>query len=946
MQFRILGALEVVRGESPLTIGTPRQRVLLTLLLIRPGEVVSADRLADELWGGTTPETARHTLQAYVHRLRRALGQDGWRLGTRPPGYRLEISPGELDAVTFQELVEEGRRAHAAGDRQSASSLLHRALELWRGPVFADLPEVAALESERARLQEMRLACLEDRIDADLSLGRQDALVGELEALVTEHPFRERLWGNLMLALYRSGRQADALAAYRRVRDTLRDELGLEPGPELANLEELILVQDPSLRKPEPMAPLEPPHNIPVQRTTLVGRGRELAELQGLLQSRRLVTVTGPPGAGKTRLALKVAARSLRTFPHGVFIVSLAEVEDPELVPSTMAATLGIAAGGGPVLEALLDHVTPKRLLLVLDNLEHVLSAAPAVSKLLDAAAGLKVLATSRAPLHLSGEQEYPLGPLPVPERDHPDIARSDAVVLFADRASAVEPRFVLTADSVPIVAEVVTRLDGLPLAIELAAARLKLFTLQELAGRVSPALPLLVRGPVDLSARQRTLRDAIAWSHDLLDPTERAVFRRLGVFRGGFTLEAADAVAPGPEVHDVLGGVSSLVEMSLLQRPAEAGQARFSMLETIREYALEQLRARGEKEDRRRRHAVFYSKLAERAEPELTGVKQAEWLVRLEAERANLRAALAWALDGGDTEVGLLTAARMWRFWQFRGPLDEGRRWLEDLLAVPTHAPGVARVKALIGLAGICYWQVDFDATDARYREALRLVETIGDRWLEAEALSGLALTLACHRRDVETAAPFARRLHALAEEQRDPTVVVTSLMTSGVMSAMAGDPDGARPYCEQVLAMSRTVGQRWWEGQTLRLLGLISCMQERYEVAEEELRGSLEIASETGDLLGVARDLETLGVTAVPGGRVERGLILAGAASRLRESVGAGFTLEDFLWKPEHPRDAARKTLTQQVIDTAWARGRVMPPEEAVAYARCSDDQFYASH
>jgi predicted ATPase/DNA-binding SARP family transcriptional activator len=935
MRFRILGALEVARGESLLAIGSPRQRAVLALLLIRPGMVVSADRLADELWEGTPPETARHTLQAYVHRLRKALGQDGWRLGTRPPGYRLQVSPDELDALRFQEWVEAGRQAHAAGDPQSASSLLASALQLWRGAVLADLSEVAALQPERARLEEMRLAALEDRVEADLALGRHARLAGELEGLVADHPFRERLWGQLMLALYRSGRQADALAACRRVRDTLGEELGLDPGPELARLEEQILVQDPVLRRAGPRAPVEPPHNLPVQRTSFVGRGRELAELQGFLRARRLVTVTGPPGAGKTRLALEVAARSLQAFPHGMFLVSLAEVEDPELVPSAIVSTLGMSAGNRSVLDALLDYIKPKRMLLVLDNVEHLLPAASVVSHLLDAASGLKVLATGRAPLHLSGEQEYPLGPLPLPEPNEPDLARSDALVLFADRARAVDPRFTLTVDRAPLVAEVVTRLDGLPLAIELAAARLKLFPLGELADRLSPALPLLVEGPIDLSARQRTLRDAIAWSYELLDPADRVLFRRLGAFRGSFTLEAADAVASGPEVGDVLGGVSTLVEMSLLQRPAEAGQARFSMLETIRDYALEQLQANGEEEESRHRHAVFYSRLAERAEPELTTAKQTEWLARLEADRANLRAALGWAQERGETELGLLTAARTWRFWQFRGHLDEGRRWLEDLLAVGTETAGAARVKARIGLAGICYWQGNLDAAEAHYREALSLVEGLGDWSLEGEALSGLAITLACHRGDVEAAAPLERRLHALAEEHQDPLAIGMGVMTSGIMRAMAGDPDGARPYCEQVLAMCRAAGQRWWEGQVLRQLGINSCVQERYEEAENELRGSLEIAWEAGDLPGVASDLEALGVVAVARGRMERGIVLAGAASRLAESVGAEITLEDYLWKPEHPRDAARGSLNQQEIDTAWARGRVVTLEEAVAYA-----------
>ena len=358
--------------------------------------------------------------------------------------------------------------------------------------------------------------------------------------------------------------------------------------------------------------------------------------------------------------------------------------------------------------------------------------------------------------------------------------------------------------------------MDGLPSAIELAAPRLKLLPLEELAQKLSPALPLLDDGPVDHSARQQTLRNAIGWRHRLLDAADGALFRRLGTLAGGFTLDAAEAVASGAPVEDVLEGISSLVEVSLLERPAEAGQSRFSMLETIREYALAQLHAAGEERKTHRRHADFYLNLVEQAESELAMAKQAEWLRRLEAERANLRAALGWAQEEGETDLGLLMAARMWRFWQFRGHLDEGRRWLEDLLAIDSGAPSEARVKGLIGLAGICYWQGELDAAEAHYRQALDLAGSPENWWLRGEALFGLAITLACHRGDLEAAAPLEREFQALAEEHQDPVAIGMSVMTSAMMRLMAGDLDGARLHCEQVLEMSRAFGERWYEGQT----------------------------------------------------------------------------------------------------------------------------------
>ena len=338
MEFRVLGPLEAVAGGQTLDLGTPRQRALLGLLLLRAGEVVSRDRLVEELWDGDPPGTALHTLQGYVHRLRRVLGPEAWRLVTRPPGYQLKVSAGELDAQRFQDLAEEGRRGLVRGDSRAAAELLAAALGLWRGPLLADLPEVTALEPERARLGALRLTALEDRVEAELALGGHAALVAELEGLVAEQPFRERLWGQLMLALYRSGRQAEALQAFQRARRVLDEELGIQPSRWLHRRQEQILLQDAALEAPAPTPPPRPRHNLPARRSSFVGRRRELAELQGLLQTRRLVCLTGPPGSGKTRLAVEAATGLLEAFPHGAFLVSLAEVADPELVRSAVAA--------------------------------------------------------------------------------------------------------------------------------------------------------------------------------------------------------------------------------------------------------------------------------------------------------------------------------------------------------------------------------------------------------------------------------------------------------------------------------------------------------------------------------------------------------------------------------------------------------------------------------
>jgi predicted ATPase/DNA-binding SARP family transcriptional activator len=948
MEFRVLGPLEVVTEGAVLDVGTPRLRLLLAILLLRSGEAVSADRLIEDLWDANPPETGRHTLQGYVYRLRRALGSDGWRLETRPHGYQLKVSPDELDVRRFQDLVEQGREAFAGGQPETAAGLLQRALRLWRGPVLADLPDLLALEPERARLEGMRLAAAEDRLEADLAVGRHVAVVAELEGFVSEHPFRERPWGQLMVALYRAGRQAEALQAFRRAREVLGEELGIEPSPWLSRLQEQILIHDPGLGQPEATEPVRPAHDLPAERTSFVGRRQELADLAGLLATRRLITVTGPPGSGKTRLAIEAAARSVQDHPHGVCFVPLAEIDEPDLVPSAIADALSVAAPDRPILEAVIDHAKARRLLLVLDNFEHLLPGASLVGRLLDAAPGLRILATSRAPLRLSGEQEYGVSPLPLPEAGALESAeepsRFDSLALFADRARAIDPHFTLTVDNASLVAEVTARVDGLPLAIELAAARLRLFPLTELRRRLETVLPLLTEGPKDRPARQRKLRNAIAWSYDLLGPGEQALFRRLGIFRGGFTLEAAQSVASSTPVEDVVAGVSALVEVSLLRRPAEAGPVRYSMLETIREYALEQLRAADEEEQIARRHADFYAALVEQAEPELTRANQAEWLTRLAAEHANLSAVLRWAKRTEHTDMGLLIAGRMWRFWQLRGHFTEGRLWLEDLLALEGEAPTVPRVKALLGLAGLCYWQGDLDGAETGYREAVAVFEDLDDWWLEFEALGGLVATIACHRGKPEEAAPLEEQFQALVAGRQDPFAIGFAMATSALVRLFLGDLEGARQYNEQVLAGTRALGERWYEGQTLRALALTALLQERYEQAEEEFQGSLDIALEAGDMAGMAYDLDRLGQAAVTLGQPKRAVILAGAASRLREAVGGGLTVQHFRWETEHPRDAARRVLTEPEIDIAWAQGRSMNPDDAVAYARESAQN--ASH
>lgn len=940
MDFRILGPLEVIQEGDVVDVGAPRLRLLLALLLIQAGEAASVDRLIDDLWEGEPPKTARHTLQGYVYRLRRALGPDGWRLETRPHGYQLKVAPEELDSARFLDLAERGREALADGQPVTASVLFQEALDLWRGDVFADLPQVLALEPEHARLEGIRKLVLEDRLEADLAAGEHGPLAEELGRLVVEYPYRERLWGQLMVALYRAGRQADALAAFQRARQTLGEELGIEPSPWLTRLEEQILLHHADLGGPE-ATELSPPTNLPAPRTSFVGRSGEITDLAGLVATRRLVTVVGPPGSGKTRLATETATRSLHDYSHGVWFVSLAEIEEPDMIASVAAATLGVWAPERPSRQALVDHVKSRRMLLVLDNFEHLLRGADLVSEVLDAAPGLRVLATSRAPLRLSGEQLYELAPMPVPDTEEFESATNmsgfDGVQLFVERARLIDPHFTLTPENGPLVGQVVARVDGLPLGIELAAARLRMFTLGELTHRLDDALTILSEGAADAPARQRRLTEAIAWSHDLLSSSERALFRRLGIFRGGFTAEAAEAVGSDGTVTDVVAGLSRLIEMSLVQGPASRdGPARYQMLETIRQHAFQQLAVEGEDKDVARRHAYYYTALAEEAEPELTRIHQSEWLQRLETERANLLAVLRWAKETGQTDLGLALAGRIWRFWQFRGPLTEGRTWLEDLLAASSEGTPAARAKGLIGLAGICYWQADLDRAEDAYREVLDLSLQPEDWWLEFGATLGLAQTVACHRGLPEEALPLEEHYQSLVvDHPEEPYAMAYAMATSALIRLFLGNLEGSRRFNEPVVEATRQVGERWLEGQILHSLGLTSLLEKRFEQAENELRGSLEIAWEGGDARGTALILERLGQAAAGQGEHERGVTLAGAASRIRDKLGVGLTVEDYRWELEDPRDTAKQNLTKTQIDIAWAKGRTTNLDETVTYA-----------
>ena len=652
----MFGPLEVWRDGQPIALGAAKQRALLALLLIRHAEV-GRDVLIDAVWGENPPGGARNTLQVYVSKLRKALGPNV--IETTPTGYRVRSEAGAVDAERFGPLFAEGRESLAAGDAAGAErSFPRRCFVAWGRPL-----RICAMRRlrrpEAGRLDELRLACLEERerererIDADLALGRHPALIGELEAVILEQPLRERLRGQFIVALYRSGRQSEALAQYQAARRMLADELGLEPSPELRELERMILAHDPGLAAPRVSE--KPPSNLHAQPTPFIGRQKELEEAAEIMRRRdvRLLTFTGPGGSGKTRLALQLAAEIRDEFPDGVFFVDLAPISDARLVVATVAQTLDVRAQAAEPLEtAVAGYLGERRILLLLDNFEQVLSAAPSVSALLAVAPSLNVLVTSRAPLRIGGEHESPAPPLHLPElmelHDPDFLSRCEAVALFVERAQAVKPDFALTEYNASAVAEICVRLDGLPLAIELAAARVRALAPATLLERLEPRLSLLSGGPRDAPARQQTLRAALDWSNALLGGEAQRLFGQLSVFVGGWNLEGTEAIADRDvAVVDVL---ASLVENNLVREVEDtAGGARYAMLETIREYAGELLAHSGEAEAVGRRHAEYVLTLADRADARMSGRDfsfSGEPEKRIREELPNLRAALEWAVE------------------------------------------------------------------------------------------------------------------------------------------------------------------------------------------------------------------------------------------------------------------------------------------------------------
>jgi predicted ATPase/class 3 adenylate cyclase len=694
-----------------------------------------------------------------------------------------------------------------------------------------------------------------------------------------------------------------------------------------------------------PPRTLEVPTNLPPERTAFIGRDRELAALVQLVRERRLVTLTGPGGTGKTRLAVRAAAGLLRESPGGVFLVDLAPIWDPGLVPSTIAGTLGIREDPArPVEETLVDHLRTREILLVLDNFEQIIEAAPIVGSLLDGAPRIKTIVTSRAPLRLSAEQEFPVPPLAVPHDGAPEpdnVSGYESVALFVERASAVDPSFALTKDNASVVAEICRRLDGLPLAIELAASRVRMLPAQTILQRLEQHLPVLKTAARDVPERQRTLESTISWSHDLLGSSERALFRRLAVFVGGWTLERAEEIAnPDEELgFDTLEGLDLLGENSLVQRLVSDEELRFGMLETIREYGLEQLGAAREIQELRRRHSTAFLNFAERAEAGVYGRDSRAWLDRVEREHDNLRSALAWMIEAGRPEEGMRLGAALWRFWQIRDHLAEGRQWMEDLLHVPgAEARSAPRAKALLAAGSLAYWQEDMETAEQRYEESLEISRQLRDRKGVAEALFNLAFPHAVGGR-LDSAHRFLVEARRTFEEMGDDRQAAFATAALAMTPFMAGEISPAQS--EKSLALAReararfqAIGDVFGTALANGILGLRCVVAGDLEEARARMTESLDGYLEVGDLLGATVVVDGTALMAAKIGHHEVSVRLAGASSVLRETARGGAPPPLLILGD--PRELAKGALSSDQIDAAFDAGRGLGVEATIALTR----------
>jgi len=721
---------------------------------------------------------------------------------------------------------------------------------------------------------------------------------------------------------------------------TLKD-LGVHRLKDLAQPERLFQLTIEGL--PDNFPPLKTleatPNNLPTQLTSFIGRDDQVREATQLLGRSRLLTLTGPGGTGKTRLSLEIAASLLDQFPDGVYFVPLSAIHDPELVPSAIAQALAISTTGQrrPI-EALVDHLREKRTLLVLDNFEQLLDAAPIATRLLEGSAGLRVLVSSRAVLRVSGEQEFPVPPLGLPDlKALPGLAalsQFEAVRLFIERAVAVKPDFQATNENAPAIAGICERVDGLPLAIELAAARVKLFSPQALLSRLEKSLSALGRGGRDAPARQQTLRGAILWSYDMLDTGGRRLVARFSVFARGGNLEQVEAVCgPADDIGgDIVDSLDQLADQSLLRRLPDFDEPRFLMLQTIRDFAAERLEESGEAHRIRDRHLEAFIALARQAQPHLFGPRRKEWLDRLEEDHDNFRAALEWAIAAGKAQQAMSLSGLFWRFWQMRGHIHEGRSRMKAVLAMPDSRQfAEERLMALEAAGGLAYWQADMTVAQGFYDECLELTRRVGDARAIANAIYNAAWPMIVDRVALPRAKLLLEEAIPLFRELGDQGGVARTLWGLGNVAYFGKDYPAAVPPLEEAQSIFRELDDRFMLGWSTHTLGLVAVKTDDIDAAQQYFLEALRLFIEAQDVSGITLQLDNLSVIARTRGDLVRATRLAAAA--VAQQAATGTSLGGLLSYQEGR--TGREGLNEAEAAQAWAEGQALTLDQAIAYA-----------
>lgn len=1000
VRVRLLGGFRVSVGARAIEQDRWRLRKaasLVKLLALSPGHRLHREQALNFLWPDRGRRAASNNLRQVLHAARRALGST-----PASPNRYLSLRGELLTLCPTGQLwvdVEAFAGAAATARRAREPAAYRAAIELYTGDLLPDEDRYEEwIEERRERLRAAYLGLLVDLADLYEERAEHSLAIETLWEAVTKEPTLEEAHASLMRLYALSDRRAQALSQYERLKEILSEKLAAEPGASTRRLRDEIAFGKLSSPRTLPASP--PPrempdageHNLPARRVSFIGREREMLEVKRHLAMTRLLTLTGAGGSGKTRLALEVARELVTAYPDGVWLVELAPLSGGELVPRVVAGVLGVLERPGqPLTDTLVEALRGKDVLLVMDNCEHLVEAAAGlVDVLLGSCPRLRVLATSREALEVAGEIRWPVPSLTVPDPGRllsvGELEGYESARLFADRARCRAPAFALRPGNTGTVAEICWRLEGVPLAIELAAARVGPLSVEQISERLGNSLKLLTGGDRTTVPRQRTLRATLDWSHELLDDRERALFRRLSTFAGGWTLETAETVTAGEgvEEEDVLDLHARLVDKSLMVAGTTGeGTVRYRLLEPVRQYALEKLEGSGEAEVVRRRHAGFFTTFAEKAEPKIRGPEEAAWLDRLETEHDNLRAALSWAIEQGEAELGLRLAGALRWFWSMRGYLSEGARRLEEALAKGGAATADARAGALFGLGLILKGQGELERAQTCLEEALALFEELGDRRCVADSLAYLGW-VNYYRDDVAQATLHfekslevaresgnrtiipnvlgdlawvaydggeferARRLWedalALNRERENASGVSVVLQNMGYAELALGDHERATELLEEGLAIAREVGNKRYVALCLMSLGVAATLHGDPNRAKALIQEALAIFLEFGNKGDIAENLESLAGAVGKLGENLQAARLWGAASALRDVTGwHWWAAERRLLEPQ--RDAARERMNEADWKAAFAEGKAMDLEEAVGYAFSEEEKAATS-